>query len=285
MKKRYFVILSLIISICCIATKYGFAATVGNSLDLDVPERSAILRQEVIEGTLDECEQAVKIKASFDMEFVFNKDLHVNNDLKGAELKGQWYTGKLGLTLFNRVEPYVKIGTSNLDVKWKQGAQEIEVDADYGFAWGGGLKVNIWEFENLGIRLTGDAQYRTTEPDVTEITVNSSIVKDSGAKFRVDEWQAGLFMSKKFEIPLKLQSIYVVPYTGVTYADSNVDVSFNNSDMPGADFSLFDANNKKLYGFVLGCDIVPAMGSSFIYSLELRLVDEVALSLGGTVKF
>ena len=92
-------------------------------------------------------------------------------------------------------------------------------------------------------------------------------------------------ISKKFEIPLKLQSIYVVPYTGVTYADSNVDVSFINVNSPSSDYSLFDANNKKLYGFIFGLDIMPSLSSAFIYSLELRLVDEVALSLGGTMKF
>jgi hypothetical protein len=244
-----------------------------------------MLRQEIVEGTLDECEQAVKVKASFDMEFVFNKDLHTTNELNGAKLKGQWFMGKLGLTLFNRVEPYVKIGTSNLDVKWKHDTQEIEVDADPGFAFGGGVKANIWEFENSGIRLTGDAQYRTTEPDVSKITVSGTSVIDKGPTFKVDEWQASLLLSKKFEIPLKSQSIYAVPYTGVIYADSNVDVDFKDSNSPGADYSLFNANNKKLYGFVLGCDIVPVMGSSFIYNLELRLVDEVALSLGATVKF
>jgi opacity protein-like surface antigen len=284
MKKRFFVFISLIFIIGYIA-KFSYAATIGNSLDLDVPERSAFLRQEVVEGTLDECEQAVKVKASFDMEFVFNKDLHTTNELKGAELKGQWFMGKLGLTLFNRVEPYVKIGTSDLEVKWKNGAQEIEVDADSGFVFGGGVKANIWEFENLGIRLTGDAQYRTTEPDVSAITVNGNSVIDKGPTFKVDEWQTSLLLSKKFEIPLKLQSIYVVPYTGVTYADSNVDVDFKDPNSPGTDYSLFDANNKKLYGFVLGLDIVPSLGSTFIYSLELRLVDEIALSLGATVKF
>ena len=284
MRKLHLIIISVIISMSCVVNP-GFTATIGNPLDLDVPERSAVLRQEVIEGTLDEVEQAVKIKASFDMEFVFDKDLHVTSELNGAELKGQWWTGKLGLTLFNRVEPYVKIGTSDLEVKWKHSAQTIEVDADSGFAWGGGLKANIWEFENSGIRLTGDMQYRITEPDATTITVNGTSVKDQGATFKVDEWQASLLVSKKFEIPLKLQNIYAVPYAGVTYADSNVDVSFIDPNSPATDYSLFDANNKKLYGFVLGCDIVPSLGSSFIYSLELRLVDEIALSLGGTMKF
>lgn len=284
MRKRFLIFISLIFVIGCMV-KFSYAATIGNSLDLDVPERSAILRQEVIEGTLDECEQAVKIKASFDAEFVFNKDLHTPNELNGAELKGQWFMGKLGLTFFNRVEPYVKIGTSDLEVKWKHGSDNIEIDTDPGFALGGGVKANIWESENSGIRLTGDAQYRTTEPDVNKITVAGATVIDKGPTFKVDEWQASLLASKKFEVPLKLQSIYVVPYTGVTYADSNVDVVFKDPNASGTDYSLFDANNKKLYGFVLGCDIVPTLGSAFIYSIELRLVDETALSLGGTVKF
>jgi len=286
MKKYYFLILSIAISISCVTAKYGFAATVGNALDLDLPQRSAMLRQDIVENTLDECEQAVKIKGSFDVEFVFNKDLHVNPDLRGAEMEGQWHMIKLGMTVLNRVEPYVKIGTSNLEARWKQGTgagQEINVDADSGFAWGGGLKINILEF--WGIRLTGDAQYRTTDPDVREATVDSISARDNGAKFEVEEQQISLLISKKFEIPLKLQSIYVVPYTGVTYADSNVDVSFTNTSSPSSDYSLFDANNKKLYGFIFGLDIMPRLNSAFIYSLELRLVDEVALSLGGTMKF
>lgn len=285
MKNQYLLILSLIISIGCMTTKYGFAATVGNALDLDVPQRSAILRQEIVEDTLDEYEQAVKLKASFDAEFVFDKNLHTADELTGAEMKGRWYMGKFGMTLFNRVEPYVKIGTSDLEVKWKQGAQEIEVDAESGFAWGGGVKARIWEFEDLGISITGDAQYRTTEPDVKENTINSISITDKGAEFKIDEWQASLLVSKKFEIPLKLQSIYAVPYVGATYADSNEDVSFRDTGNPTTDYKLFDANNKKCYGFVLGCDIIPSLSSSFSYSLELRLVDEIALSLGGTMKF
>ena len=282
MKKRYFIILSLIISICCIATKYGFAATVGNPLDLDVPPRSAILRQDVVENTLDEYEQAFKIKASFDAEFLFDKDLHVNPDLSAAEMEGQWYMVKLGMTILNRVEPYVKVGTSNLEVKWRHGAQDMTVEAD-GFAWGGGLKANILEL--WGVRLTIDGQYRTTEPDVNTITVNSTIINDKGPVFKIDEWQAGLFLSKKFEIPLKFQSIFLVPYAGAVYSDSNVDVSFKDPNNTGADYTLFDANNKTLYGIVLGCDIVPSLSSAFIHSIELRLADEIALSLGSTMKF
>jgi len=273
------------ISICCIAEKNGFAATVGNSLDLDIPERSAILREQAVGEALDTYEQAIKLKGSIDVEFMRDKKLHVSNELNGAKLNGQWNMVKFGMTIINRVEPYIKIGTSDLEATWKRGYQEMVVDADNGLAWGGGLKAVIWEFENIGLRFTLDSQYRTTEPDIESIILSKASIKDAGAKFKIDEWQAGLFLSKKFEIPLKWQSIYVVPYTGAVYADSNADVSFKDPANPGADYDLFDGNNKKLYGLILGIDIMPSLASAFICNLELRLVDETTISLGGTMKF
>jgi len=68
---------------------------------------------------------------------------------------------KLGMTILNRIEPYVKVGTSNLETRWKHGGQAIEVDAKDAFAWGAGIKASIWDFKDLGLRLTGDVQYRT----------------------------------------------------------------------------------------------------------------------------
>ena len=60
MQKRCRVVLSLMISICCIVGKYSFAATVGNPLDLDIPERSAILREQAVNQAMDEYEQPPK---------------------------------------------------------------------------------------------------------------------------------------------------------------------------------------------------------------------------------
>ena len=75
------------------------------------------------------------------------------------------------------------------------------------------------------------------------------------------------------ELPLKWQSVYLVPYTGVTISDSLVDIDFKDSDnAPGHDFSVFDASNDKICGFLFGCDIMPSLTSSFIYNFELKLV-------------
>lgn len=288
MKNPYILLLAIItITSIFLIIDRSYGATVGNPLDLDIPPKSSILRQEAVDEALDEYEEVVKIKAALDLEFVFDKDLHSTSEVTKAEVKGQWFMAKLGVDIFNRVEPYVKFGLSDLEAKWRQNnTDDIDVQADKGFAWGLGIKGIILELEEMGLRLTADAQYRITEPGVYEITRAGNSVIDSGADFKVEEWQAALVLSKKFELPLRWQnSIYIVPYTGLTVSESTVDVKFTDPAAHGLDLNIFEANNKSLYGFLIGCDIMPSLTSSFIYSVELRLASEIALTLGGAMKF
>lgn len=262
-----------------------FAATVGNSLNTDVPSRSAVLRQDAVEDALDEYEQSVIIKASVDAEIVFDKELDSSLELTSAELEGQWNMFKLGMTIFNRIEPYVKVGSSNLQTSWKLDGGKIEVEAESGFAIGGGVKAVLLDLDEYGICVTLDGQYRVTEPDVDKITIGSVNKIDKGADFKVEEWQAALLLSKKYEIPLRWQSIFVVPYIGATFSESIVDVRFTDPVNPTADYTLYKAGNDTKCGFVTGVDILPSLLSPFSYNIELRLANETALSLGGTMKF
>ncbi|MBU3912288.1 MAG: hypothetical protein KKD90_06880 [Candidatus Omnitrophica bacterium] len=284
---RKILLLSLLLaSIIVTSETHCFGATVGNSIDLDIPAKSAILRQQVIDQNLDQYEEAVKIKSGIDLEFVFDKDLNTTSEVTKAEVKGQWFMAKLGVDIFNRVEPYVKFGQANLQAKWRQNdTHSIDMQSTGGFAWGLGIKGIIFEFEEVGLRLTGDIQYRTTEPDVEEITSNGTTIVDTGAEFKIEEWQAALVLSKKFEVPLKFQSVFIVPYTGITASDSTVSTRVRDPSYPGYDITLFDANNKTLHGFLIGCDIMPSLSSSFTYNVELRLASETALTLGGAMRF
>lgn len=285
MKKLY--ILFLLFAAIFNIKSHAFAATVGNPIDLDIPIKSAVLRQEAIDNTLDGHEEIIKIKASLDLEFIFDKDLNTTSEVTRAKLEGNWYMVKFGTTIFNRIEPYVKIGTSSFKVNWTQNSTiDISVESDSAFAWGLGLKGVIWEFEDLGLRFTGDIQYRTAQPDLSDITSGSNSITGTGADFDIKEWQASIAMSKKFELPLRWQSVYLVPYTGVSLSNSTVDAKFTDPiNSPGVDLDLFNANNDSMYGVFLGCDIMPSLASLFAYSIELRLVSETALTLGGAMKF
>src|SRR3989338_1300834 len=101
MKQVYMLFILFFLAIFALG-KPSFAATVGNPLDLDVPARSALLRQEAINKTLDEYEQAVKIKAGLDVEIVLDRDLNTPTEVVNAGMEGMWYRSEFGLTLFNR---------------------------------------------------------------------------------------------------------------------------------------------------------------------------------------
>lgn len=285
MKKLYAFLIGIIVFMLWL-TSFAYAITVGNPADLDLPPRSAMLKQQAVDQTLDEYEETVKLKAALDIEILFDKDLHTTSEVKNAQMKGEYYMLKLGTTLFNRVEPYIKLGSSNLEVSWRNEAQEVLVETDPGFAWGGGLKAVFWEFEDIGLRITGDAQYRYTDPEVSHCSLDGYGIGNKGSTFEIEEWQASLLLSKKFEIPLKWNnSVYLVPYTGVTFSDSNVDVRIVDQKNTAADYTLFKANNDSIYGFVAGLDILPSLKSSYIYNIEVMLGNESALSLGGAMKF
>ena len=283
--KKWYLFLFLILTILT-PRGLAFAATVGNPLDLDLPPGSAALREDAVNRALDDSEQMFKIKAAADLEFLFRKDLGATSEVEGAEIKGQYLMAKLGVDIFNRFEPYVKFGVSDLEAKWRQsGKFDIEMDADMALAWGVGLKGIICEFENLGLRITADVQYRKTEPDVGDISLNGRPITDTGPDFKIKELQAALVLSKKLELPLKWQSMYLVPYTGFTVSESTADLEFRDTQQPATDWSVYDASNNKVFGFLFGCDITPSLTNSFIYNFEIRLINEVALSLGGAVKF
>ncbi|MCX5692170.1 MAG: hypothetical protein NTX47_00550 [Candidatus Omnitrophica bacterium] len=264
----------------------SFAATVGGQADTSVPEASFFSRQKAIKYTMDFYESDVKMKAGFDVEFISKKRLDTSSDDTNAKLEGQNVNFKFSMNYSDVLEPYVKIGTSNLRVKWEQHGQNIVVDAKPGLVLGGGLKARLWEFASTGIKLTLDGQYKDTQLDfdTAKIDGSASLASATSETFNIKEWQISLLASKKFIFPLGIQDCYTVPYMGVTYSDSEVNVKFTQSGT-GILYSTYTASNKDPIGVVVGCDIIPSLTSWYLLSFELRLINEIAFSLSGTMKF
>jgi len=265
----------------------SFAATVGGQADMSVPEASFFLKEKAIEYAMDSYESDVKMKASFDVEFISKKELHASPaDDTNARIEGQNANLKFSMNYSNVLEPYIKIGTSNLRVKWEEHNQNIQVDAKPGFVLGGGLKAKLWEFVSTGIKLTMDGQYKDTQLDFDKAKIGGSTSTASATNetFNIKEWQISLLASKKFIFPMGIQDCYTVPYMGVTYSDSEVNVEFSQSTT-GLLYSTYNASDKNPIGIVIGCDIIPSLSSWYLMSFELRLINETAFSLSGTMKF
>jgi len=64
-----------------------------------------------------------------------------------------------------------------------------------------------------------------------------------------------------------------------------VEINQGIVEVQSGNYSTYKANNKDLIGIVLGCDILPSLSSWYLFSFELRLINETALSLSGTMKF
>lgn len=263
-----------------------FAATVGGQAEITIPEASFFSRDAAIKDAMDSYESDVKMKAGVDAEFIFEKKLKTAGDDTNAKIEGQNYNLKIAGNVMNVLEPYIKIGTSALEVKWTQHSQNITVDAKPGFVLGGGLKAKVWEFETTGIKLTLDGQYKNTRLDIDKAKINgsSSTASATATTFEIREWQISLLASKKLIVPLGAEDCYTVPYMGLTYSDSDVNVHFTQSSS-GLLYSTYNASNKDVLGFVLGCDVLPSLSSWYLLSLELRLINETAFSLSGTMKF
>jgi len=265
----------------------SFAATVGGQADMSVPEASFLSKAKAVGETLDFYESAVKMKAGFDVEFISKKELRAAlPDDTNARIEGQNADLKFSMNYSDAFEPYVKIGTSNLKVKWEQNGQNIVVDAAPGIVLGGGLKAKLWEFASTGIKLTMDGQYKDTQLDFDTAKIDGSTSEASATSetFDIKEWQVSLLASKKFIFPLGTEDCYTVPYMGITYSDSDVKVEFTQSTT-GLLYSTYNASNKDCIGVFIGCDIIPSLSSWYLLSFELRLINETAFSLSGTMKF
>lgn len=272
--------LLIIFFILNLTTVPCLAATVGGP-DISIPEGSLYLKQKAINDTLDRYEYNMNIKTGVDFEFITSRKLNASSaELTNAKIEGQNVVLKLSNNFGDVFEPYIKVGTCNLEIKWDQYGDRITVETEPGLVWGGGAKLKLWESERYKIKLTLDGQYRKIDAGVDRISLSSAVDEN----FEIDELQFSLLLSKKYVFPLCLMDYYIVPYGGLTYYRTDVDVNFTQSTT-GLLYSTYNASDKREVGAVFGFDIMPSLLSWYLINFEMRLVNETAFTVGGTIKF
>jgi len=276
---------AIVVFLSLLFTGVSYAATVGGQADMSIPEESFFSKTKAVKHTLDYYESEMQMKVGFDTECILEKKFHTSQNITDARIEGgQNMNLKFSMNYSNVLEPYVKIGTSDLRVKWKQYGSNIVADTEPGLVLGGGLKAKLLEFPYAGIKLTLDGQYKDINLDYDKVKIDGTDSTDSviNEGFNIHEWQVSLIASKKFIFGM--QNSYMVPYAGVTYSNSDADIDFTHSGT-GAVYAIDDASNEDKIGIVLGCDIAPSLLSWYLLSLELRFINETAFTLSGTMKF
>ena len=254
------------------------ADTVGNTIDIDMPAGPGIYSAQLSEF--------VKAGIDFNSEIVFGKDLNDGKNTAGTvttnnvELDGYWHMARLHATFFERFQPYMLLGGSDLEMSWSEvNGEDILAEADTEFAWGFGARLCIIDWEEYGVKLTGFSSYRATAPGIKEVS-GKNIPKDN---FEIREWQAGGAISKKFEISGKYDTVTLVPYVGILYADTKTRVSFALENDGRYSYNAGGDGNQDNVGVAIGVDA--GLTDIFSVNAEARFGDQEALSLGASVLF
>lgn len=261
-------------AICLFMSKAVFAETVGNPIDVNIPSGKGIYSSEMSDF--------ISINVGFDTEILAERQFKYNSSVTSSapELSGQYYMARVSCTLFNRIQPYVKVGYSDLEMKWNDANGTVKVDADPGYAWAVGLKAYLWEFEGLGLKVFSTASYRATESSKIKVTTNTGSGNITEKMFKVYEKQVTAGLSREFKIGEEDNGMSLIPYAGVAWSDTTarVRVTQNSNVMnSGA------GDPKDNWGVFFGTEFL--FMDNLSLNVEGRLIDQKAASVGLTALF
>ena len=216
----------------------------------------------------------VDLSVSYFYDNVFKRELAKNAGKVDFNTMG----GKITLSLLNKFDIYAMLGEL-MSPEWKDIlGLDVKSSLQDKFMWGVGANAIIYEWEQQGIAIFGDGNYRrATGIDYDSVTVNGityskSQLTGTSASARWEEWQFALGVSKKFK--------YFIPYAGVKYSDVRAAAKVTAS---GTTYDLGTASSKSKVGPFVGVSIIPTKGVSI--DVCGRFVDEQAISVGATVRF
>lgn len=262
-----------VISFCFVACGLAVADVVGNPADIHLPSGKGVYSAQI--GDF------ITLNAGFDTEFLIEKKFkHASEGSTDPELKGVYYAGKFGCTLFDKIQPYITVGVSDLKMSWKSAGSNVDVEFGIAPAWGAGIKAYLWEFEGMGLKVFSTASFRSTKPDrIRSLSVGGLTGNVTAKKIEIFEKQATLGLSKEFPFP-GFDNVSIVPYIGGIWSDTDARVKITqgtnilNSGATGPEENL---------GLFFGADFI--MMDNLSLNAEVRLIDQKSASLGFTTVF
>ena len=151
----------------------------------------------------------------------------------------------------DRLDIYTTLGQIN-DPEFRQtfDGSDVKFELEDKFIWSVGLAGTIYEWEDAGIQLFGDGNYRRASGmDYKAVVVDGTRYTKSELSGEVDakweEWQVAFGVSKKFK--------YFIPYVGVKYSDVKASAK---ATAGGIEYGDRDKSKRKVGPF-LGVSIVP----------------------------
>lgn len=252
-----------------------FAATVGATSDVSTPEGGWLKIPRIGKNP---------IKASYVYEYE-TRALRPRSD--NPTMKINWHLAKISIDLFDRIEPYVELGSAQistrLPVGYLSGVVRDSFAYDPSFAWGFGGKVIIFEkkifsSQPKGFQIFADGLFRRTRSGLDKYM--GQHIADGAFNIKFIEWQAAVGVSQEFKIS---KNLTVTPYVGGKYSDiDEIDKGVAIlSDEAGVE-GKGRMQSRRKFGPFVGIDA--GIGKCVSIFAEGRFVDEESVSTGVTVR-
>jgi hypothetical protein len=196
------------------------------------------------------------VSASISIEYERTEDREF--DGLGAEAEGKVYKGKVGVSIYNKVNIYGFIGqTDDFEYRAQIQGANVVFDLKDETLWGGGINCVLYDWADAGVKLFADAKYTKMEDaSYSSVSVNNSTFAESqlttpttDAQYR--EWQGALGIS--------LQIGRIIPYAGVSYADAEIKA---RATAGGTTYDLGTLENDEKIGPFFGLAFNPFDGLS-----------------------
>lgn len=210
-------------------------------------------------------EASLGLRLGYEGDFVWDRKM--TNRTDKFEILENF--GTLTATLFDRLDLYASAGGLSAEIRQQRPGTGLEFNSHTGAAWKVGARGVLYQYGNTFVSL--QAAYLQTHASLKEIALNGTPLERKGGSLFYRELGASLGVAHKIAI--------FIPYIGVegSYAAARL------KNLRSIEKKRIEMHSRSPVGLLLGCGFSP--GVKVIVNLEVRLVDEKAVTLAGDIKF
>ena len=221
-------------------------------------------------------ENWLALKAGYQRDWVSNRYMKAVSKISGSIDAFEFISdqGVLTLNVIDLLEIYSSGGATRIS-STSHTANNIQnkFQTHDQFLWSVGARGIFANWKKASFGLNFNCQ--RTCPKIKWITTNGNLVRpNSKSKITYFEWQAGVSASYQVGV--------IFPYIGLKYSNSRASFKYlPKSVLPNTEY--FKTKNRRKFGLALGSTI--SNGSKMSVNVEVRMIDEQAITLAGNVEF
>ncbi len=187
-------------------------------------------------------------------------------------------SGVVTFNILNRVDLFAVFGSSRVNSDWRfvdaaQNVHRIELETNYDFLWGLGVRGILYEEEEVCLTMGG--RYEESSALPSYLTSDGVPQPLGSGQLQWREWQIDLDLSYQIDI--------FNPYIGVKYSNARTELGGFLEPISEKGTGSNQFKNRAPLGIFIGCGL--SSSKYFMLNIEGRLIDETAFTVSGDIQF